>query len=349
MILKNYMHEILISSTKFYKLYFQYGIIKVKERNSNTVIFKKRIHSIPKSIPIIERLMRMKPRAALFLDNNSFIFSDHGYIYRCFVSDKQLITEHKFLKGMNNPLSFCTRYDENGKLLDVMYGEYISNDNRGPVSIYRRVSDGRWNKIYEFPSHTIQHIHNIVFDKFRNRYLIMTGDLDAESGIWEADIDFKAVKPLVRGSQKYRACVLMPTKNYLYYVTDTPLEQNYVYRMYNDGKTERVSEIPGPCIFGVEKNNYLYFSTSVEGDPTLGRWKYKFSNKLGMGVKDRYSHLFRLSKEGEIEEIAKFKKDCLPMWLFEFGNIKFPISDDNKVYVCPQSLKVKYGTYVIEE
>ena len=318
MILKNYMHETLISSTEFYKLCFQYGVIKIQEKNSNNVIFKKRIHSIVKSIPVIERLMRMKPRAMLFLDSKSFIFSDHGFIYRCSV-------------------------------LDIIYGDYIGNINRGPISIYRRIFDGKWKKIYEFPSHTIQHIHNIVFDRFRNRYLIMTGDLDEESGIWEADIDFKIVKPIVQGSQKYRACVLMPTENYLYYATDTPLEQNYIYRLDNSGKLEQVSEIPGPCIFGIEKNDYLYFSTSVEGDPTLGKWKYKFSNKLGRGVKDRYSHLFRLSKEGEIEEITKLKKDWFPMWLFEFGNMKFPISDDNRVYVCPQSLKAKYGTYVIQE
>ena len=39
----------------------------------------------------------------------------------------------------------------------------------------------------------------------------------------------------------------------------------------------------------------------------------------------------------------------LPMWLFEFGNMKFPFSNEEKVYVCPQSLKAKYGTYIIEE
>ena len=349
MILKSYMRETLIGSTKFYQLYFHYGIVKIKEKNSSNIVLKKRIHSIIKSIPIIQRLMRMKPRAVLALDNNSFIFSDHVYVYHCSALDKQLIVEHKFSKGMNNPLSFCTRYDENEKLVDVIYGEYIGNGDRGPVSIYKRVSDKKWDKVYTFPSNTIQHIHNIVFDKFRNRYLIMTGDSDNESGIWDADINFKIVKPIVKGSQKYRACVLMPTENYLYYVTDTPLEQNYVYRLDSNGKTQQVSEMPGPCIFGMEKNGYLYFSTSVEGDPTLGRWKYRLSNKLGAGVKDRYSHLFRLSNEGEIEEITKLKKDWLPMWLFEFGNMKFPFSNEEKVYVCPQSLKAKYGTYIIEE
>lgn len=108
MILKSYMRETLIGSTKFYQLYFHYGIVKIKEKNSSNIVLKKRIHSIIKSIPIIQRLMRMKPRAVLALDNNSFIFSDHGYVYHCSALDKQLIVEHKFSKGMNNPLSFCT-------------------------------------------------------------------------------------------------------------------------------------------------------------------------------------------------------------------------------------------------
>ena len=34
MILKSYMRETLIGSTKFYQLYFHYGIVKIKEKNS---------------------------------------------------------------------------------------------------------------------------------------------------------------------------------------------------------------------------------------------------------------------------------------------------------------------------
>lgn len=37
------------------------------------------------------------------------------------------------------------------------------------------------------------------------------------------------------------------------------------------------------------------------------------------------------------------------MWLFQFGNVKFPISDDGKIYICPQSCVCDYNTYVIED
>lgn len=249
---------------------------------------------------------------------------------------------------MNNPLSFCTRYDNYGNLIDLLYGEYIWNVENDPVSIYRR-SEGKWKKIFSFPDHTIQHIHNIVYDKYRNCYFIMTGDKNDESGIWTADYQFENVKPLVKGNQKYRACVLFPTSNGIFYATDTPLEQNYVYKIDNHSIVTEVCKIPGPCIFGRKCGSSFYFSTSVEGDPRLGKWKYRFSNKLGKGVADRYSHIFRISQEGVVDELAKIKKDFLPMWFFEFGNIKFPLTEDNNIYICPQSLKAKNGTYILSE
>lgn len=341
--------DCLLCKNRDYSLFYRNGIIYVQDNHSNLITFRHRLHSYIFSIPVAARLFRRKPRAAFQSGNNTFWFSDSGRIYRYSVYDHSFIEEHEFSKGMNNPLSFCTRYDNQGNLKEVLYGEYIGNRDRGPVSIYRRSKDSSWQLVYEFPAHTIQHIHNIVYDRFKDRYLIMTGDADQESGIWDADIDFKSVKPVVRGAQKYRSCVLIPTRDGLFYITDTPLEQNYVYHLSSDNKLQKIAEIPGPCIFGIEKNGYLYFATSVEGDPALGGWKYRLSNKLGKGVKDKFSHLYRLSQNGILEEVSKMRKDFLPMWLFEFGNMKFPVSDDNKVYVCPQSLKAKYGTYVIDE
>lgn len=157
------------------------------------------------------------------------MYSDHGYIYRYSVTDNNIEIEHKFTQGMNNPLSFSSRYDGN-KLVDLLYGEYMWNKTKEPVSIYRR-TDGNWNKVFSFPTDTISHIHNIFFDKFKNRYIILTGDDDSESGIWEADINFEYVRPIIKGLQKYRACIAYPTKDAIYYATDTPLEQNYLYKL----------------------------------------------------------------------------------------------------------------------
>ena len=340
--------ERLLCKTEDYLLCYKNGYIRIKNADGTNVIKEYRIHSYFKSIRLFERLLRYEPRVGIALDRKSFLFTDHGKIYYCSNENDCLRVEHSFDKGMNNPLSFCARYDEDGKIIDLLYGEYIWNTNRGPVSVYRREND-IWKKLFTFPDKTIQHIHGITYDKYRGRYLILTGDKDSESGIWEADIDFKKVEPLVRGSQKYRACLVFPTKEKIYYITDTPLEQNYVFSLDRDGIVHKVAPIPGPCIYGIIKSNALYFATSVEGNPNLGKWRYMLSNKLGPGVSDRYSHILKVSEYGAVEEIGKIKKDILPMWLFEFGNVKFPQSDDDKVYICPQSLRCKYGTYLINE
>lgn len=340
--------ERLLCAGAVYTLLYRGGCLIVRGTGNRDIVCKVRVHSRIGSIGILERLLRMMPRAAVSLDHDSFLISDHGRALRYEIPSNTIQEEHFFDKKMNNPLSFCQRCDADGKLIEVLYGEYIWNRERGPVSVYRRTDRG-WQVAYSFPSNTVTHIHNIVYDRYRERYLIMTGDSDKESGIWEADLSFCHVEPIVRGQQRYRACLLMPTENCLYYVTDTPLEQNYVYRLDHDGSASLVSEVPGPAIYGIEKGEYLYFATSVEGNPMLGKWRYRFSDRLGRGVRDRYSHLFRLSRNGRLEEIGKMKKDWMPMWLFEFGNMKFPVSGDGNVYVCPQSLKARYGTYVLSE
>lgn len=73
------------------------------------------------------------------------------------------------------------------------------------------------------------------------------------------------------------------------------------------------------------------------------------SIKLGSGVCDRYSHLYCFGMTGAMQEICKLKKGFLPLALFEFGNMRFPASNDNKIYICPQSLCAKYGTYIVIE
>ena len=104
--------------------------------------------------------------------------------------------------------------------------------------------------------------------------------------------------------------------------------------------------MPGPCIYGRVFHEALYMATSVEGDPTLGGWKYRLSNKLGKGVKNRNVHIIKCDVNGDITEIAEFKKDKLPMWLFQFGNAQFPDAEDG-LYISTQST-VEKGTYKIE-
>ena len=343
-----YLPERMLCKNEKYVIGYKKGLLIVRDSKTKAIIRKRRIHPFYESMLLIERLLRIGPRAAVFLSIEKMIYSDHGLIYRYDILDDKINVEHKFSKGMNNPLQFCKTLFQEGEDCEILYGEYIWNTDKGPVSIWRRNEKEKWEEIYQFPPNTITHIHNIIYDKYREKYIILTGDEDSESAIWQASRDFSQVDRLVGGEQKYRACVAFPTRAGLIYATDTPLESNRLMYLNTKSETEKIQDIPGPVIYGTVKENYLYFATSVEGNPKLGGWRYRLSNKLGPGIKDRRVHVFRCNQEGKLEEILSFKKDNYPMWLFQFGNGLFPDNDEDSVYICPQSCCEK-GTYRVNE
>ena len=300
-----------------------------------------KIGNIYNKIKIVERIIRKEPRCAAKIDDDHILVSFEGGILNYSISENNISIEHKFSKGMNNPLEFLVLDDPKSGEKIVFYGEYIWNDYKGPVDIYRR-QKGLWECVYSFPEKTITHIHNIIFDKYRNGFFILTGDEDLESGIWFADCSFKSVKPVLVGCQQYRACVAFPDDHGLFYATDTPLEKNYIYRIELDDAMavvdhKKVYDMPGPCIYGCRHNGGMYFSTSVEPDSTLPKWSYRFTYKLGAGVKDRYTHVIKGSIDGKFDEICKFKKDLMPIWLLQFGNVLFPMNYTKELYMVLQS------------
>lgn len=343
------MKEILISDKRILYidndmcLSYKKGWLYYNEKNANEQ--KCFIGSNLNRFSLVERVMRLEPRCAAKIDSNHYIVSFNGIIINYCSSDNTTKIEHRFEKGMHNPLTFLTIHESSKDENDVYYGEYIWNENKGPVDIYKRCQ-GRWTKVYSFPNNTILHIHNLIHDPYRKGIIILTGDNDSESGIWFADYDFNHVVPILIGKQQYRACIAFPYKDGILFATDTPLEENYIYRV--DLKTDKPIlikeyEIPGPCIYGIRINNELFFSTSVEPDSTLKPWHYRITYRLGKGVKDRYTYIIKRDKEGHYETVFKEKKDIFPIWMFQFGNVLFPMNRTNMVIGVFQSLINGHG------
>lgn len=336
----------LVRNSK-YILAYSKGCLVLKNAKNQLLIKKCRIHKRYKSILGIERLLRYVPRMAVDVKEDVFLISDHGFFYMYYAKENIIKKVLEFSNGMNNPLNICIRRDDTGEVQAVFFGEYIWNTKKEAVSIYK-YDMATCKKVYTFPKGTITHIHNIVFDEIRKRYIILTGDEDKESAIWEGNLDFTSVSRIVGGQQKFRSCIAYPTKTGIYYATDTPLEKNWLYFLDDNKKIHKIYEMPGPVIYGIVKNECLYMATTVEGNPKSGKWKYRFSNELGEGVKDRFVHIIKCDAEGKVEEVARFEKDRLPMWLFQFGNAQFPITNDNEVYISTQSTKKK-GTFILKE
>lgn len=290
-------------------------------------------------IPIIARMLRFTPRAVVAVDSDSIIFAYRGCIYNLNSNSGVLTCEHKFPAPMRAPLSFSKLDNVAGFENTIIYGEYHGNSAHGQMSVYSRDTSGNWSPCYSFPANSILHIHGFAVDTINSRVLILTGDKDRESGIWEAYNNFDSVRPLIIGSQSYRSCVAFQTKEgEVLYATDTPLQKNSLFVYKKDG-VQKLYDMPSPCIFGIEYNENYYFSTSVEGDSRIKGYKYLFTKKLGEGVKDRYVHIISGNPRDGFKDIMKLKKDWLPYTLFEFGNATFCKGLNGQIIINPQSIK----------
>jgi hypothetical protein len=303
---------------------------------------------------ILERIFRVEVKNAIIKDETIY-FTFHGYVYKCIWKENRIQMVHQFRKGMNNPRTLCNVTQISTFTDGVIYGEYWGNAAKERVNIYKEKGE-EWECVYTFPPNTITHIHGFALDREHGRILIMTGDTDEGSGIWETKDDFKTVKPLLVGKQQYRCCVAFPCEEGILYATDTPLEKNYLYFMKENESEKRlirIQELPGPCIYGrtyidkIGKKQYV-FATSVEPDSRIKGLRYLLTYRLGQGVQNRNVHIWMGNEEDGFKEIFHLKKDLFPMGLFQFGNVQFP--DSPQLIVTGQAVK-KFDTktMILEE
>lgn len=289
-------------------------------------------------IRLTERLFRMEPRLAVPM-NDGFLLSWSGAMHFVDVNMAQVHRLHNYRRGMNNPLGITKLENIPGFTDGYVYGEYWGNTERAAVCLYRMTGQ-QTQCVYTFLPGQILHIHGIAPDALKGRVLICTGDRDAESAIWAAYDDFKTVIPLVQGAQCYRTCAAHPTQSGILYATDTPLEDNGIY-FYSEEtkKLQRLFDMPGPCIYSKRvarpgKPDLFVFATSVEPDPTLPYWRYRFTYRLGAGVKNRWVHLIAGNPQEGFKTLCCMKKDGLPMLLFQFGNCTFPDTPLDAPLLC---------------
>ena len=329
--------KILLCSSKKYSLWYKNNNLYYSDSTDEksrylTSLNKLRMKYFRLSnFRIFQRLLRLVPRCGIFIDDTVALISLRGYVIAVNIKNKTIEIGHKYRQGMNNPLSFTFVADMANFDEGVYYGEYFGNGNREEVKIFRRLRDGKWETAYVYPPNTIKHIHNIVCDKLNNCVYVLTGDDDEQSGIWRFRNNFCTVETIKIGSQQYRACFGYPFKQGFFYVTDTPLENNYIYYIKDFDKDPiPLAEIEGPCIYGARISENLFaFSTSVEPDSRLKGWKYRLSYKRGKGVKSWHSCIYLGNPEIGFKEVGYGQKDWLPMLLFGFGTFLFPNLDNS--------------------
>ncbi len=339
------------------------GEIGQYDLTSKRIISRIRVSShgqkLISAFRIMERLFRLESRSIEAITDKIFIFSFQGAIYKADFLSHLLVREQTLPKGMSNPLSLSKIENMDSFEDSIVYGEYRSNNDKKPVSVYSRnlQLDGHWEKVYQFEQGTINHIHSIIPDRFRKVVYILTGDDDESSGIWVARDNWKTVEPLLVGKQLYRSCFALVQEEGLTFVTDTPFQQNAVYFI---DMTSSLSNIPimikkisGSCIYGTYSEDQLLFSTTVEPDAKMKFYRYLFTKRRGAGILDDKVHVYCGNNKKGYKEIVTAKKDKFPMGLLQFGSVQFPVNSYQKFhkayayFTATNKLDGKWGEFYV--
>ena len=193
----------------------------------------------------------------------------------------------------------------------IFWGEYFDNPRRDEVHIYVSIDGGaHWEVAYTFPRGAIRHVHNVVYDEWDDCLWLLTGDLGGECRIIRASCDFKTVDIILAGNQQTRCAALIPTRDAVYFSSDTPFEVNHVYCLdRRSGAVRAITELNGSSIYGCLAGDSVFFSTMVEPSvANLGRDVGLYGSRDGV----------------DWNCLHQWKKDRWPMGLFQYGNALLP-------------------------
>jgi len=218
--------------------------------------------------------------------------------------EREFRTTHRVLRG-TRPLHFAVT-----SLGHIFWGEYFDNPQRDEVHIYSSTDQGaHWSVAYTFPKGAIRHVHNIVFDQWENCLWVLTGDEGSECRIMRAACDFSDVEVVLSGSQQTRCVALIPTRDAVYFSSDSPLEPNHVYRLDRRGDLTELAKLNSSSICGCRIGDNIFFSTMVEPSEVNP---------------ERNVCLYGSPDGTQFKRLLKWRKDAWPMSLFQYGNAFFP-------------------------
>jgi hypothetical protein len=211
----------------------------------------------------------------------------------------------------------------------VFWGEYFDNPARDEVHIYGSADGGMsWDVAYTFPKRAIRHVHNIVHDPWQDCLWVLTGDYGDECSILRASYDFTSVETVLQGKQQARAVGAVPTEDGLYFASDTPLEQNFIYRLERGGKLSCLAPVISSSIYGCQVGSHLYFSTMVEPsdinrDPTVRIYAAQANHPRRW------------------DPLLSWRKDRWPMKFFQYGNAFLPDGINPTQYLALTTVAVE--------
>ena len=229
--------------------------------------------------------------------------------------------EYKELKGLARPCrvlrAACAR-DENG---DIYFGEYLANDERGEMRIYRYANGGdKIETVYTFPKNSIKHIHGIYFDEFTKSLYCLTGDDEKECQILRTSDGFQTTEIVGQGDETWRAVSLLFSENAFFYGMDAEFRANHIYKVSRESlERKSLAEVNGTVFYSKNLNGNLFFTTTAENAPSQT---------------ENVAALWQVDENDSCRKLISFKKDSWHPTLFQFGTIHFPYRNtlENELY-----------------
>lgn len=219
----------------------------------------------------------------------------------------------------------------------VYWGEYFDNAVRDEVHIYASSDAGiTWSIAYTFPKGAVRHVHNIVHDAYENCLWVLTGDYGNECRILRAWCDLSRVEPVLQGNQQARAVAAVPMPDGLYFSSDTPLEQNYIYRIDRSGSLSRLAPISSSSIYGCRVGEHVFFSTMVEPSEVNRDRSVRVYGARCAGVAEAPAPLI----ENDWQPLLSWKKDRWPLKFFQYGNAFLPDGNNSTPYLAVSTVAV---------
>ena len=255
------------------------------------------------------RLVRDGFHALAVHPSGTLIAAVPGAIVTLHPGESEFKITHRVSRG-TRPLHITATPDGT-----VLWGEYFDNPQRDEVHIYGSDDGGRtWNVAYTFPRRSIRHIHNILYDRWEDCLWIFTGDYGPECRILRTSMDFRTIAEVVTGNQQARAVAAVVAEAGLFFATDTPVEQNYIYFLSRTGRMRQLQMIPSSSIYCCQNQTGMFFSTMIEPSD------FNASREV---------HLLGSSGGTEWNHVAKWRNDRWPLKLFQYGNAFLPDGDNN--------------------
>ncbi len=256
---------------------------------------------------------RLLQRLLRFMVTNVVPLARRDEIFVTFDKSAGVIRDAKYreLAGLVRPCRVLRSACAVGRDGSVFFGEYLANDERGEMRIYRRRPGSDTVEVaYTFPAGSVKHIHGIYFDEFTGSLFCLTGDDLKECKILRTDDEFQTLETIGEGDETWRAVSVLFSGDSLFYGMDAEFRTNHIYR-HDRAKGERRSlgEVSGTVFYSKTFGNDLFFATTAENAPAQ---------------KENVAAIWQTDGYAQLQEVIRFKKDRWHGTLFMFGTIHFP-------------------------